>query len=643
MNVVSIVITYFLWKKYRSRKKKFPPNFSHKKINYLKIYSLLMKIPLVGVYFHRIEMSIRIIELSDLYTIRKKTIRLGAGAFSISLILFGLIFYIASNIYTRVLSLLIIVIINNQIINYYLEQLEKKLLIQFQEFIQEVKHYYHSYNMIDEAIYDASNYSNTTRYEMSLHGNAFYKILTSNDVESEIEKYYDIAPNKYFKTFLALCNLVQRFGDRIVEERSVFLSNINYLREEVKYELLRKEKLDMLLKSLSFIVISPVFFVKLIEKWAVNNIRDLQVYYDGVYGFVIQLSVFFLVFIAYYIIERMKVNGRTIKIVHNSFLVSRIYKIKKVSTLMKKIIEKRYGKYLTYRKELQRSGVHTTVEMFYLQRLLLGIGSFIIAVVIIVNGIQIQKNNVLDQMTKDSVKYYVTIVQNEEISSERLQRVIKAREKIDGQILMKKTEMTMGYIEQYYRYGLEWWYICFPIAISIVFYNIPLIFLKFRRKIMSMTIEEEVVQFQTIILMLMNFERLSVEDLLLWLERFSIVFKPYIRECINDFEYGDISALKRLKYNSTSRLFRRIIDNMIIASDKISISSAFDDLLLERKYYKDKRRQDIEVIIKKKGIIGKLIAFAPIFFVLVFYLLVPFIMFSIRQLINYSEQMNNIL
>ena len=50
--------------------------------------------------------------------------------------------------------------------------------------------------MVEEAIYEVSQNDES---EVSRKSEKIYEILISDDPETELEKYYDIAPNSYLK------------------------------------------------------------------------------------------------------------------------------------------------------------------------------------------------------------------------------------------------------------------------------------------------------------------------------------------------------------------------------------------------------------------------------------------------------------
>ena len=144
--------------------------------------------------------------------------------------------------------------------------------------------------------------------------------------------------------------------------------------------------------------------------------------------------------------------------------------------------------------------------------------------------------------------------------------------------------------------------------------------------------EDEVMQFQTIILMLMRIERVNVEIILEWLERYSNIFKSQITRCVNNYEAGAWEALEELKNDISYMPLIRIVESMQAAVEKIPIKDAFDELDSERDYYRDKRRESNERLISRKGMIGKVIGFAPMVCLFVGYLIIPLVFIGLTSM-----------
>ena len=160
----------------------------------------------------------------------------------------------------------------------------------------------------------------------------------------------------------------------------------------------------------------------------------------------------------------------------------------------------------------------------------------------------------------------------------------------------------------------------------------PVWMLMFQAKMRQLDMEDEVMQFQTIILMLMKIERVNVEMILEWLERYANIFKEPITKCVNNYEAGAWEALEELKNDVSFTQFIRIIESLQAAVEKIPIREAFDELDTERDYYQAKRKESNERLISRKGMIGKFIGFAPMVCLFVGYLIVPLVVIGMMSM-----------
>ncbi|NLD50405.1 MAG: hypothetical protein GX660_24965 [Clostridiaceae bacterium] len=617
-------------------------------------YLFFSKFILTKKYIGRIRKRVEMLELSDAWTIGRNTMKFAYFSLSASFLMFIVLVIIDMSFYFLIISILTIYIVHNQILKILVDRIENKLLLQFEKFLGDVRHHFHEHGMIDEAIYDCIEECD---YEISLHANRMYEILTSTDIEGEIDKYYDMAPNKFFKTFLALCHTVYKFGDKIVDDKSMFLSNLNYLKQEINYEVLKRERLNYLFKSLSLIAIAPIFTIKLIEKWAVYNLPELKVYYEGAYGFVVQVALFIIVILCYQLIGRMQSNTENNPLV--SGIEGKILRIRFISDFVDKMIEKNYTKSVKLSDLLKNTGTQIGVKQFHLKSICYFLLGFMVAFVVFLNVHLITRHNILynyntvvmdeveQKAAEELIKFdrkYILMFKGRNLTYQEVEKeVLKASEIKDKQVLSTTVKRILDKLKVYNSHYFKWWELIFCILLGVLFFNIPYWMLLFRKKVLQMGMEDEVMQFHTIIMMLMYIERMSVEDILQWMEEFAVVFKNSIQKCLNNFEHGDYEALEQLKLDEPYLPFTRLVENLQSAADKISITQAFDELIIERGYYQEKRKQDNEIIVTKKGIWGKLIAFIPLGATMFLYLLLPFAMDSYNKLLVYSEQIKKAL
>lgn len=179
---------------------------------------------------------------------------------------------------------------------------------------------------------------------------------------------------------------------------------------------------------------------------------------------------------------------------------------------------------------------------------------------------------------------------------------------------------------------MKWFEVLLAIVFALLGYMSPIWLLMFQKKMRLMEMEDEVMQFHTIILMLMKIERVNVEMILEWLERYSNIFKAPLSKCINNYEAGAWEALEEMKDEISYQEMTRIIESMQAAVEKIPIREAFDELDTERAYYQEKRKESNNRLISKKGMVGKVIGFAPMVCVFVGYLIIPLVFIGLTSM-----------
>lgn len=188
---------------------------------------------------------------------------------------------------------------------------------------------------------------------------------------------------------------------------------------------------------------------------------------------------------------------------------------------------------------------------------------------------------------------------------------------------------------------LKWFEFLMAFVCMIMGYYANVWLLIFLKKMRQMEMENEVMQFQTIILMLMKIERVNVEMILEWLERYSNIFKEPISKCVNNFESGAWEALEELKEDIAFEQLIRIVESLQAAVEKIPIREAFDELDTERAYHQEKRKESNERLIARKSLIGKVVGFAPMVILFVGYLIVPLCVIGMLSMSDAFSQMSS--
>lgn len=181
---------------------------------------------------------------------------------------------------------------------------------------------------------------------------------------------------------------------------------------------------------------------------------------------------------------------------------------------------------------------------------------------------------------------------------------------------------------------LKWYEVLMSLLLGYVAYQIPYMMLTIRNKMRAMEKENEIMQFQSIILMLMYIERVDVQTIMEWLERYSYAFKEPIATALNNYESGAVEALEKLKEDVPYKDFERIIDGLISAVERIPVKDAFDELESERSFMYEKRKEANIRMIDKKVAYGNMLGFLPMILLIGGYLVVPLVVVSIAEMVT---------
>ncbi len=637
-------------------------------ILYQKLYTFYLKTPFFKRYLLKLRRRLAIINVEDEYLTRRQAAKILTNTLLIVIPLAILIIIITHNNTLLMVMLLVFeLFMIDTFMDGMVDKLDNKLLKEQIEFFSEIRHAYHEFNMVEEAIYQVAQ--DDDKPEMSRQAEKIYEVLISNDPESELEKYYDIAPNSYLKEFAGISYLTKEFGDRKIDNSSLYLKNLNNITQEMQLEILKRDKLDYTFQSLAVISIVPMLFIEPIKNWASSQFTFTEAFYNGKNGMLVQILLLIVTFVCYILTRKLKDNGSTNMNTKNTKnpWQEKIYRIPVVKNIIDLFIPNKGTKeYRTLIKNMKDAASKDKIEWIYINRIALCIAIFIVSVFLIGQLHQITINNVYTdptvtfnvlgemsdkdkktamELTESDNQYIRKLKGNSKITQADVEKAMKSG-KINKDYLSSKdaeietaAKRILGKIETVNTEKMQWFEFLIAMVLGIIAYNSPIWLLKFQAKMREMEMEDEVMQFNTIILMLMKIERVNVEIILEWLERYANIFKEPISKCVNNYESGAWEALEQLKEDVTYQPLIRIVESLQAAVEKIPIADAFDELDTERDYYQEKRKESNERLIAKKGKIGKAIGFAPMVILFVGYLIVPLVFIGLTSMTETFDSM----
>ena len=662
IGLFGIMVWYFLLSKRmnkddmkyaRELKKGTKQNTLSLEIIYQQLYVFYTRIPLIKRYLAKLRRRLEILNVEDEYLTRKQASAYLTKAILIVIPLTLIIVYVAqTNLLLMSILLIFEIFITEIIISGSVDKLDNKILRQQIEFFSEIRHAYHETNMVEEAIYQVAQ---DDEKEISRQADSIYEILISDDPETELEKYYDVAPNSYLKEFAGISYLTKEFGDRIDSDGSLYLKNINNITQEMQIEILKRDKLDYVFQSLSFIAIAPCLFIQAVRNWSVSNFDFTSSFYDGKFGFIVQILLLIVTAVCFILVRKVKDNGSIESASSENPWQKNIYDIPIIKKVVDLFIPKKGTK--DYRKLvnlLKKAASKLKMEWLYINRLTFCITTFFLTIILVgkVHSIAIEfvytntsSGNSIVGMTDDEKAKAETEVKNDNVFLDKYRgkHVTKEQLKIavknspnykdaSEEEITKSVDRIYTKLQTIDNEYLKWIELIVAIGFAYIGYMAPIWLLYFQVKMREMEMEDEVMQFQTIIVMLMKIERVNVEIILEWLERYAKIFKEPITRCVNNYESGAWEALEELKNDITFPLFIRIVESLQSAVEKIPIREAFDELDTERDYYQEKRKETNERLISRKALIGKAIGFAPMICLFVGYLIIPLVVIGLGSM-----------
>ncbi|OAX47971.1 hypothetical protein [Paenibacillus sp. AD87] len=631
----------------------------------LQSYRWGMKVPLFSAYILQVQKRISFRHVGDEPALRRMTMNvvliIFGGYGSISVILF----LMQPGIAFVILSVLCAVVLNSLVLDMCLNRMEKRLLVQMLDLFADVRHRYHQHGMVEEALYEAAEAGKGEAAEQVL---LIYEALTSPDPNEALERYYEIAPNRFLKGFAGISYMVMEFGDKDRAQGSIYLKGLGNLTQEIHLEILRRDKLDYLLKGLNIIALAPVLFTAPIERWARGSFPTMDEFYRSKIGFVTKISIYVIIILAYLLLQRLQQydetryrTGRKHSRI-DQFLYKQTF-IRKVAMLF--VAKPGSTNYSQTVRLMRESSSELKYEWLAIRRLMLFASCLVLTIGCVFLLHQVERNHILHDPVRDDRMFGAmgeaelkqatektsldqAVLERIEMKrgatfdeiSNALQSVnpIPLEHDAQTETIARILQKLEGYNKQY----LHWWELIIAMMIGIAGYHMPIWLMMFQRKMRSMDMRHEIYQFQTVISILREMDRMSVEEILEWLNRFAVIFKRPLQKCLLHFEHGPEHALEQLKEDAGLPEFQRLVEKLQLALGKISIREAFDDLDSMMAFYFEQRKQEYTKMIDVKASWGRMIGFTPMYALIFLYLVIPLVGMSFLQMNMYYEQIQKL-
>ena len=625
---------------------------------YQILYMTYVKMPLIKYFAKKVRLKYEMTNDYSEYELRRNTGRLMTLTIIVVVVALTVFVNVVNDLYMILIILIGLIIVVEKVVDITITSVSNKILRQMPEAFTILRHAFHEHGMVDEAISDVID--EMSEKEIAPQLKRIREAIISDTPEVELERYYDTAPNRFLKLFAGISYLTYELGDRKIEDTSIYLKNLNNILNEIYLEILKQDKLKATFRSLTIIAVAPLIFVKPIESWAVNNFAALSNFYNSSIGFVMQSLIIISIFMSYILLRVLREDGEEIKFDRVSKVKwqERLYRINFVRMLVDAFKTKQHTS--KYKKEvnlIKDTNSYLTIEWLYVNKLTYAFAGFLLTMLLIFNINLITKNAAYTKLSNEFLSLgklsaedqiaakevadfdaeYINEYRNKSVSKEELAE--RLTDKATGTVDTNAVDRIYDKITTINKSYVKWWHLLVGLAVAIIAYQIPNVVLNIRNSVRKMDKDNEIMQFQSIILMLMHIDRVDVQTILEWLCRFSYAFREPIATCLNNYESGAEQALEELKDSVPNKDFQRIIDQLQSAVTRIPVKAAFDELETERSFFYEKRKDANENLIKRKASIGQVLGFTPLVLLIGGYLVAPLLVVSMLQMVNYFNQM----
>ena len=533
-----------------------------------------------------------------------------------------------------------------------LRKIRTKLRIQTQESLTRIRHFYHQTGRVDDsiamAIKDAGDIIRPHLEDIS-------DMLSDPELLKRTNEYAASRPDKFLLMLVSICSAVKEYGDpKTKDGQSVFLTTLGYLKEEIDMEILAGNKRDRAFQGVLGLILVPLLAVKPLEKWAVSNMPAIAQYYEGMYATVTMVIIFVVTWIVYSVVD-MLIDDERNKSREDS-IWARIANIEPLSTVLNRTITNNYTKYLRINAQLRGTGDHTGAKAYLVRRLAAAVATFLVTMGVLIFGTYAGKNDLL----KDFIDDYASTVQAtdeykesmNEASKEMIRYHLKdgataeeiaeeAKERYGFNTINAQTlaEAVINHREEFLSRYFKWSYALVAVIASFAASYFPLILLLVSKKSIAARQQEEVMQFQTLMLILMYVPGTTISTILEWMEKFSTCFLETITTARVNLGAGEEEALREMRDAETYEPFRSFVDNLL-SIDKVGVVEAFDEVASDHDYYMRTKEQAMQASVEDRAAIAHMVQMVPLGAVLILYLIAPIVMYAADMLQVFNTAVN---
>lgn len=498
---------------------------------------------------------------------------------------------------------------------------------------------------------------------------AYGKQKNITEAVSEVEEEYKItlpSEHSYVRVYEAVCAIIREDGDELADGYSVFQRNLQYLKEEIRENLLLcKAKMHGFM-GLDLLAVLPVCFLPLVRIWAIRVSDGLAAYYYGSYGMLSTVLLFAGTIGIYGLILWLLLPEEEQKDRYQ--LEKWLLQFPWITNLLDRYVKKHYTKCLQKNEQIKQLQGFGNIRAFLMKKICFFTVAFVGSVLFLTAYQNVQRTQILSQAKIPSYQLMVLPEKAQEQVKEKYQNLVKQIVAVTGkeqetvfkktleqmqlwkeikqELLAGESEQSAGELESalylqweaYQKIRLCWYHILMALVVAVLAAQFPELLLaaeqwKSREKRMS-----ECLRLQIVVLLLIHYEKTTVEEILGQMENFAVLFKSQMAEAVDHFSYHRMETLQRLKQEIPDEPVQRICDALEFC-EELPVEEAFLNLEDERAYFLKKNMEERKNYQGECIALAKMVAYLPLFLLIILKLVIPFVAEGLSELHAYSQGM----
>ena len=512
--------------------------------------------------------------------------------------------------------------------------------------LQSIRDNYKESDNIPKAI---NNCDKGTMLEQPL--GEIHEILTSRDGEERLTHFCSINPVRLVKTLATTCHIVNEMGDeKTGTSDSAFADDMIILRKEADSEVRRLRAIETAFKTMPIICLMGLFILPVSEMYLLNQIPGTSTLLKGTYGVVVKSAIILITAVVYYWIS-VSMRPSVVNQSDRSQFFDHMLLHRWFQKIVMDVIPKDSKTFDKVTRRIEGALSQKDIQYIYAQKIFYSCVSFcaglLFAIIFIITARSSLYNNykslsfIDTGAIREETYRHIKAMDTEYLKleepvtdDEELLKYVKGRLRGLNELdyINQRDRLAKKY-ELYHACKWNWPWALVPILASLACWFIPEGTLTLRKKMVDYEAAEDVMQLQTMMIVL-SATNMDAFKALYWLEKQASVNKEILRYCFHEYTSDPLTALDNLNRKTTNVEFHKIVNKLKLSSTSLSLYDAFGDMLLDKDQYMYLRDQAQTVALESRRSTGRLLASVPPMLALIGYFVAPILILGVTQLMG---------